>query len=82
MTPTGRSVKNYFVELFSLASRFLNVLTGDIADMTFSARSHRDGLWTEKVIDFFLGEGHCKTWYLFDVQRSKEVYDRHKNTYR
>jgi hypothetical protein len=70
-------VRRYFTELFSLGSRSLNVITGGVADMTFSARSYKDGLWTEHVIDFFLGEGHCKKWYYFDVQRAEDLIKEH-----
>lgn len=69
-------VKAFLIELFSLLSRLLNVLTGGTADLTFSARSHRDGLWTESVIDFvarhvFREADHCRVWWEWEVERSR-----------
>ena len=64
------------IELFSVASRLLNVILGGTADMTFSARVHMDG-WhrTERLIDalFFWEENHCAIWYRYDVQRAKDL---------
>ena len=50
----------------------------DTADITFSARSHRDGLWTEPVIDkvfwlLFREEDHCRVWWEHEVMRSISV---------
>lgn len=64
------------LEIFSLLSRFLNVLTGGTADMTFSARSHVQGLWTEPVINWFAKvlfneDDHCAVWWLAEVVRSR-----------
>jgi len=68
-------MKSFLLELFSLLSRGLNVITGSTADLTFSARSHRDGLWTETVIDFvayslFREEDHCRVWWDAEINRS------------
>ena len=46
-------LKAFLLELFSLLSRLLNVLSGGTADMTFSARAYRDGLRAEPLINFF-----------------------------
>ena len=64
------------IELLSCLSRALNVLTGGGADMTFSARSHRDKLWTEYWIDrafeVLTGEAdHCRRWWEEEVARSR-----------
>lgn len=69
-------LKSFFLEFFSVLSRTLNVLTGGTADMTFSARSYRDDLWTADVIDFvafyvFGEEDHCLTWWLVEIRRSR-----------
>lgn len=66
------------LELFSILSRLINVLTGGGADMTFSARSHIEGLWTERVIDWVawnvFGEvDHCRVWWEVEVMRSHGV---------
>jgi len=67
------------LELFSVLSRLFNVLTGGTADLTFSARSHRDGLWAERAIDaaalvLTLGRerGHCRIWWEREVERSRK----------
>lgn len=64
--------------MFSLGSRMINVLTGGSAEMSFSARSHRDGLWTEQYIDrlFYVlrkEKDHCRVWYEYDVQRARQT---------
>jgi len=69
-------MKTFLLELFSVLSRLLNVLTGGTADMTFSARSYRDDLWTADVIDWlalkiFGEEDHCLTWWLAEIRRSR-----------
>lgn len=69
-------MKNFLLEVFSCVSRLINVLAGGTADMTFSARSHLDELWTEHVIDFvaywvFGEEDHCKVWWASEVRRSQ-----------
>lgn len=69
-------MRTLLLEVFSVLSRLLNVLTGGTADMTFSARSHRDGLWTEPVIDWiflklFREQDHCRRWWEIEVERSK-----------
>ena len=71
-------------ELFSVASRLLNVILGGSADMTFSARVYMDG-WerTEAVIDRIfwelLGEAnHCEVWFYEDVRRAVALTARVK----
>lgn len=69
---------DFLIEVFSCLSRLLNVLTGGTADMTFSARSHRDGLWTEPVIDWvflmlFREQDHCRRWWEIEVERSRQI---------
>jgi hypothetical protein len=69
-------MKSFLLELFSVLSRLLNVITGGTADMTFSARSYRDDLWTADVIDWlalkiFGEEDHCAKWWLIEIQRSR-----------
>jgi hypothetical protein len=73
-------VKRFFGEVFSVFSRFLNVLSGDTADITLSARAHRDALWIEPYIDklfeVLTGElGHCQNWWEHEVERSMKVVD-------
>lgn len=67
-------------EIGSVLSRGLNVLTGDTADLTFSARSHRDRLWTERYIDglFKILKGetdHCARWWDEEVRRAVRIVD-------
>ena len=73
-------MKRFLLELFSTFSRLINVLWGGTADITFSARSHRDALWTEKWIDLlffsFTGEvGHCQNWWQEELKRSERLLD-------
>ena len=68
------------MELFSVLSRFLNVLSGGTADMTLSARSHRDALKIEQVIDWFFWKlfkekNHCENWWLIEVKRSRATLE-------
>lgn len=74
-------MKHFLMELWSLASRFLNVLSGDMADITLSARAHRDGLRIEPLIDWFFRvaigeEDHCRIWWEHEVERSLQTVDR------
>lgn len=76
-------MKNFLLEVFSCFSRFINVITGGSADMTFSARSHLENLWTEQVIDWFFlrvfGEkDHCKVWWIAEVRRSQQNISLYK----
>jgi hypothetical protein len=76
-------MRGVLTEIGSVLSRGLNVATGGSADLTFSARSHRDGLWTEKYIDalfvFLKGEkGHCARWWQEDVRRAHKTVDDDK----
>lgn len=71
-------VKAYLLEVFSCFSRLLNALRGGTADITLSAASHIDELWTESVIDalFYvltLGreKNHCRIWWEWEVERSR-----------
>lgn len=71
-------VKELALEFFSVLSRLINVLTGGTADMTFSARSHRDSLWTEALIDWFAmalfrEAEHCRRWWVGEVRRSRDT---------
>lgn len=70
-------MKGFLLELFSVLSRTLNVLTGHGADLTFSARAHRDNLHAEKWIDtaarrLFGEQDHCRIWWEEEVRRSKQ----------
>ena len=76
-------MRAFFSELFSIFSRFLNVLSGDTADITLSARAHRDALWIEPKIDwlFFVVKGevnHCRVWWEYEVERSRKVVEQSK----
>ncbi len=69
-------IARFLLELLSILSRFINVLSGHTADLTFSARSHRDGLRTERWIDavawrVFGERDHCRVWWLREVERSQ-----------
>lgn len=79
-------MKRLAIEMFSILSRTLNVLTGGTADMTFSARSHRDGLSSEKWIDRFFQvvmkeAEHCRIWWLHEVERSAHTLNHPKAHY-
>lgn len=83
MTAIGLDVRRFLIELFSLLSRGLNVLTGGTADMTFSARVHFCG-WTraEAVIDGFFWwafkeEAHCAVWFRKDIDRARALEDEY-----
>ena len=72
----------FLLELFSLLSRTLNVLSGGTADMTLSARAYRDGLWIEGLIDtvarvVFSEADHCRVWWEAEVERSLTVVNWH-----
>lgn len=70
------------LEYFSVFSRLLNVLAGGTADLTLSARAHRDGwVQTEALIDMFFriafGElDHCARWWKHEVERSRANVER------
>lgn len=68
-----QQILNFLIEIGSLPSRLLNVLTGGSADLTFSARSHKEGLWTEKWVDrlFFWQDAHCEMAWGWEVERSR-----------
>lgn len=71
-----RELKRLGIETFSCFSRLVNSFTGGSADLTFSARSHVEGLWTERYIDaffwhFFGEEDHCRVWWQIEVERSR-----------
>ncbi len=65
---------NFILELGSIPSRLLNVFTGGTADLSTSARSHRDELGAEKWIDrlFFFQRRHCEWAWNKEVERSRE----------
>ena len=69
------------IEFASCLSRLANVLAGGTADLTLSARSHRDGLWTERWIDglfaIFGEPGHCRRWWEIEVERSRRNVQIH-----
>lgn len=64
---------DFLLELASIPSRLLNVLTGGAADLTFSARSHRDGLKSVPVINtiFFWQSNHCRWAWDRELERSQ-----------
>lgn len=66
---------NFILELLSLPSRLLNILTGGGADLTFSARTYRDGLWIEPVINLlfrpFGTREHCRWAWDRELERSR-----------
>lgn len=75
-----------FLELWSVASRLLNVLAGGDADTTLSARVHIDG-WrrAERLIDALFrfmplvgGPNHCRQAWLDDVERARAQVERHE----
>lgn len=77
-------MKRLALELFSLVSRFVNILTGGTADLTFSARSYRDALRSEAWIDWvafkLFGETmHCRRWWLMEVHRSERNLEAHRD---
>lgn len=73
----GYQFHRLMYEILSCFSRLVNVLLGSSASLTFSARSHRDGLNSEKWIDrFFLlfGErNHCQLCWEYEVERSRRI---------
>jgi hypothetical protein len=74
-------MKRLLLELGSIGSRTLNVLTGGDADTSLSARVHIDGLRRiERVIDAIFvhlprwlggGPNHCRRAWEFDVTRAR-----------
>jgi hypothetical protein len=75
-------VKKFALEILSLVSRLINVLLGGSADITFSARSHVEELWTERWIDAVFGlfgeEDHCRKWWEWEVKRSRRNVARNE----
>lgn len=73
----------FLLELWSLASRFVNVLTGGDADTTFSAKVHIEGwrAW-ERAIDAFFrifGQAaHCRKAWDDDLARARAQIERHE----
>lgn len=69
---------HYLIRLGDALSQLLNValLNGD-ANESISGRSHREGWKTaERTIDTLLrplGPDHCRTAYLEDVARAREI---------
>ena len=65
------------IEIVKCISRLMNVIFGGTSCLTLSARSHRDELWLEPVIDCFFrlfGEqNHCKNSWIHETKRSKAV---------
>ena len=67
-------MKKYFSRVFTALSVLLNVLLGGQNNQTFSARNHewkRQGKFNlEKVIDYFLGHGHCnECWSYWKIRK-------------
>lgn len=73
-------MKQFGLELLSVGSRLLNVLTGGTADLTFSARSYIESLWTARVIDilFFWMDNHSEWAWHEEVRRSKRTIELHE----
>lgn len=76
-------MRRFFSELFSVFSRFLNVIRGGSADLTLSASAYDEGLWIEDKINwlFFFIRGevdHCQRYWEYEVRRSREVVERAK----
>lgn len=71
--PVLLALLDFLLELASIPSRLLNVLTGGTADLTFSARSYKDGLWTVQYINaiFFWQDNHCQWAWEREVERSR-----------
>lgn len=69
----------YLIRVGDSISQFANVLLldGD-PNESISGRSYRQG-WRKavRVIDFFLGEGHCSGAYFADVQRAGSTLRSH-----
>lgn len=64
------------IELLSCMSRAYNAVRGGGADLTYSARCHRDGLeneeWIDWVFEILTGEkNHCRRWWEEEVRRSR-----------
>lgn len=71
-------ILQFLKEFFSICSRLINVVTGGTADMTFSARSHINELWTQHAIDWiaehiFNEPDHCAKAWSDEVARSLAV---------
>ena len=78
-------MKRFLLELWSVVSRFLNVLVGGDADTTFSARAHIEGWQIERAIDAFFrlfgDKNHCRKAWLDDVARARAQIERHDEIY-
>lgn len=64
----------FLLELLSVASRLVNVLTGGSADLTFSARNYIEGLPTRRFIDWIFrpwGREHCREVWDNEVSRAR-----------
>lgn len=67
-------IRNYIVRIFTALSVLINVILGGASNQTFSARNYD---WQKhnkynlvKLIDFFLGNDHCKeSWAYWKVRR-------------
>ncbi|MDG4650126.1 hypothetical protein P6F26_16885 [Roseibacterium sp. SDUM158017] len=75
-------MRRLVLELGSIATRTINVLTGGDADTAFSARVHIEE-WRriERVIDALFspwGTGHCRKAWLDDVERARAQIERHE----
>lgn len=71
----------FLLELLSVGSRLLNVLTGGTADLTFSARSYIERLWVARVVDclFFWADNHTEWAWFEEVRRSQRTLDLHED---
>lgn len=84
-------MKEYFLNLVSSLSNFLNVILGGENSMTFSSRCHI-GYWEDKMIFivlrniinniFFYQEDHCRMSFMRDVYYSRKIlsiYNKYKD---
>lgn len=84
MKPTWNNLKRYLLEVFSCASRAINVvLFFGTADITLSARAYRDELWVRPWIDGFFRivfreSEHCRVWWEAELRRSRENIADHE----
>lgn len=75
-------MKKFTINVFSCASRLLNVCAGGSPDLTFSARVYRDRWsWAVTAIDWlfeiaFKEADHCRKWWEWEVLRSRHTVAR------
>ena len=72
------SLKSYLIRVGSATSQLANVvLIGGTPNESISGRSHREGWWTERWIDFAFGKGHCRAAYDQDAIDAAEYLSRY-----